>query len=557
MRKLWIPAALIVAVCVAAVPAMANFHPPPPPPTHVNYTDGVASGDVTQSRAVLWTRVDAATKVTVEVYNNPAMNWWQLRSWGRQTTDASRDFTVKIDVGFLRPNTQYWYRFKSAAGDISQTGTFKTAPRSNDEGCWFWWFFHCHKGSQNKDVHFGYTGDFDVTRIPSDPSHSGAPSHPGNPPEGTGGAGKVLDALRAENPDFWVFLGDTVYQDSSFRNPPANPTGPGPAMTLAQYRETYREQRSYQPVRDIFAATSAYVQWDDHEVYNDFTAETVDPTRFANGRQAYLENHPVREKFPHDTSCAGDPMYRKQGWGDAADLFILDERSCRSHEATAACFGDLAPTLPQSARQTFPFSLFLTPTPPAGCLDEINDPSRTLLGPVQKAKFKQDLLRSDAQYKFVINDDPIMQQYVLPYDRWEGYAAERNEILDFIRDNGITNVVFLTTDQHATVQGDVYKDFFSDPAKIADEMVTGPIGTETYQQEVIATAGPVGLFAVNAAYTAFTRVECKNFDRYSYAKVDVTAGSTTTNTSKDDTGAPVLNTNAPPVPPTCIDTYGP
>jgi hypothetical protein len=74
---------------------------------------------------------------------------------------------------------------------------------------------------------------------------------------------------------------------------------------------------------------------------------------------------------------------------------------------------------------------------------------------------------------------------------------------------------------------------------------------------VIATAGPVGLFAVNSAFAAFTRVECKNFNRYSYAKVDVTAGGTTTNTSKDDTGTPVVNTNAPPVPPTCIDTYGP
>jgi alkaline phosphatase D len=537
-------------------------HSPPPPPTPVNFTtDGVASGDVTSSRAILWTRVDAPGTVKVEVYKSSSLSWWTLRSWGKATTNASRDFTVKIDVGFLRPNTQYWYRFRSGP-NTSDVGTFKTAPRSHDNDCWhwWWWFYGCHhSGSSNQDVHFGYTGDFDVTRIPTEPTHSGVPSHPGGPPFGTDGVngGKVLDALRAENPDFWSFLGDTVYQDSAFRSAPANPTGPGPAMTLPQYRETYREQRSYAAMKAIFEATSTYAQWDDHEVYNDFDSQTVDPVRFANGRQAYLENMPVREKFPHDASCAGDPMYRKFNWGDAVDLFVLDERSCRSQEATAACFGDLAPTLPQSARQTFPFSLFLTPTPPSGCEDAINDPSRTLLGPVQKAKFKNDLLRSDAQYKFVINDDPIQQFYVLPYDRWEGYAAERNEVLDFIRDNSISNVEFLTTDTHATIQNDVYKDFFSDPAKIADEMVTGPIGTETYQQEVIATAGPVGLFAVTAAFNAFTRVECRNFNRYSYAKVDVTAGGTTTNTSKDDTGAPINNEKVPPVPPTCIDTYGP
>ena len=111
----------------------------------------------------------------------------------------------------------------------------------------------------------------------------------------------------------------------------------------------------------MFAASGAYNQWDDHEVYNDFDSETVDPARYANGRKAFLENNPIREKFVHDPSCIGDPMYRTFNWGDAVDLFIPDERSCRSRPSTTACFGDLAPTLPTSARQTFPFSLFLTP----------------------------------------------------------------------------------------------------------------------------------------------------------------------------------------------------
>lgn len=547
MRRLWIPVALVIAACVAAVPALAN-DPPPPPPTPVNFTDGVASGDVTPSQAILWTRVDGPARVSVEVYNNASLAWWTLRSWGRTSTDASRDFTVKIDVKFLRPNTQYWYRFRSGA-NTSPVGTFKTAPRAHEEDCWHWWWFGCHTGPTNPNVKFGYTGDFDVTKIPQTPTNTGVPSHPGNPPQGSVGPGKVLDALRAENPDFWSFLGDTIYQDSSFRSS-------GPAITLPEYRATYREQRSYPAVQGILAATSTYAQWDDHEVYNDFDA-TVDPTRYANGRKSYLENNPVREKFLHDTSCVGDPMYRKFSWGDSTDLFIPDERSCRSKESTQACLGDLAPTLPQSARQTFPFSLFLTPTPPSGCTASLNDPSRTLLGPVQKAKLKHDLLHSDAQYKFIINEVPIQQFYVLPYDRWEGYVAERNEILDFIRNNSISNVIFLTTDTHATIQNEVYKDFFSDPGKIADEMVSGPIGTETYQQEVLAVAGPVGLFAVTTAFNAFTRVECRNFNKYSYGSVNVTAGGTTQITSKDDTGTPVTNEKIPPVPPTCTKTYGP
>jgi len=535
MRRIWISLALMLAVCAASLPTLASGAPPP-----VNFPDGVASGDVTKDKVILWTRADGPGDVTATVYKDAGLT--QVKKHKKKKTDASRDFTVKIDIGGLKPGTQYWYQFTSGPNS-SPTGSFKTAPKREDA----------------EDVHFGYTGDFDVTRLPTEPTHSGAPSHPGGPPFGTDGVngGKTLNALAAENPDFWSYLGDTVYQDSAFRSAPAQPGGPGPAMTLDQYRETYKELRSYAAVNNIMAQTSTYALWDDHEVYNDFDSETVDPVRYANGRKAFLENMPIRETgLLHDPSCGGDPMYRKFSWGSSVDLFVLDERSCRSQEATAACFGDLAPTLPQAGRQTFPFSLFLTPTPPAGCLDAINDPSRTLLGRKQKERFKKDLAHSEAQYKFVLNQDPIMQQYVLPYDRWEGYAAERNEILDFIRDREIANVEFLTTDQHATVQSDVYKDFFSDPGRIADEMVTGPIGVETYQQEVIAQAGPVGLFAVNSAYTAFTRTECKNFNKYSYAKVDVTAGGTTTNTSKDDTGTPIVTDAATPSP-VCSDTYGP
>jgi hypothetical protein len=47
----------------------------------------------------------------------------------------------------------------------------------------------------------------------------------------------------------------------------------------------------------------------------------------------------------------------------------------------------------------------------------------------------------------------------LPYDRWEGYAAERTEMLEFIRnpdgntmtDDHLKNVVFLSTDIHAAI----------------------------------------------------------------------------------------------------------
>ena len=88
MRRLWIPAALAIAVFAVAVPATAGA---------VTFTDGVASGDVTFKHAILWTRVDGPAKVNVEVYRSPSLDSSTLESKGKMKTDASRDFTVKID----------------------------------------------------------------------------------------------------------------------------------------------------------------------------------------------------------------------------------------------------------------------------------------------------------------------------------------------------------------------------------------------------------------------------------------------------------------------------
>jgi alkaline phosphatase D len=500
---------MLVLGCACAVPAAASA---------VQFPDGVASGDVTSTRAMLWTRVDVADNIKVEIFDNAALHPPKVFI-GKMKTSAARDFTVKIDAAGLKPNTQYWYRFKKDA-DVAPVGTFKTAPAANTPS----------------NLKLGYTGDSDVTKVGGVPAVNDF---------------QTLAALQAENTDAWIYLGDTIYSDSSFR--PG-----GPATTLADYRATYREGRTYPNLTNLLASTSTYPTWDDHEVVNDYDSQTVDPARYAAGRKAFFENMPIRETgLLHDASCAGDPIYQKYSWGSDVDIFMLDERSCRSAESATACFGDLAPTLPTAARTTFPFSLFLSPTPPAGCLASINSPSRTLLGPVQKAQFKSDLLNSTAQYKLVVSQDPIQQFFTLPYDRWEGYGAERSEMLNFIRNNGIDNTLFLTTDTHATIQNRVFIDAFTDPGTISNEMVTGPIATTTFANEVIAVAGPVGLFAVNTAFNAFTGMQCRNLDLNSYATVDVTSGGTTTITSKNDTGSPVIGVNTSGGSLPCTGTYGP
>ena len=503
MRRFLILAAMLVtAGCVYAAPAFSA----------TGFSGPVSSGDVTSSRAIVLAHANVAENYKVEGWTNPSLTGPKAFK-GKVKTNASKDFTVKIDITGLKPNTDYWFQFKKdELGALSDVGHFKTAPASG----------------ATQDVNLGYTGDADgnINTATNAPAFNNF---------------ETLDALNAENPDAWVFHGDTIYADSSFRTT-------GPATTLPEYRDAHKMNQAYAALKNLMESTSTYATMDDHEVVNDYDAQTVNPARYAAGRQAFLESYPVRETgLPHDTSCAGDPLYRKFQWGSEVEMFLLDMRSCRSSEATVACAGDLGPTLPTSVRTTFPFTLFLTPSPPAGCLAAINNPSRTLLGPVQKAQFKADLLNSTARHKFVLTQDPMMQFHVLPYDRWEGYAAERNEILDYISNNGIDNVSFLTTDTHATLVNEVSKDTFTAPAPIAKELVTGPVATNTFRNEVVAVGGLLGLAATNAVIS-LDGMNCRQLDKYSYATAvaNATTGVATL-TSKDQNGATIINQpGAPP-----------
>lgn len=512
--RTWIGACFAVLALAAAATADSGGVPV--------FTDGVASGDVTSSSAILWTRIDRDTNVKVEVWNNPQLKGKKAFVQVIPHVSADRDFTVKVDATGLLPDTAYSYRFKHEDSDgssFSDVGTFHTAPSPDSA----------------TDIRFTYTGDADGTRLPG-----GAPAF---------NEFELLDAVRLEGGAFWVFDGDTIYADSSFR-----PSGP--ATTLAEYHATHRENRGYPNLRELLAATSVYATMDDHEVVNDYDAASVDPARYAAGRQAFLDYYPVRETgLPHDPSCAGDPLYRRFSWGSEVEVFLLDERSCRSADASGVCLGDLGPTLPTAVRTSFPFSLFLTPTPPAGCLETILDSTRTMLGPVQKAQLLSDLAASTAKWKLVVSQEPIQQFHALPYDRFEGYAAERAEILDFIRQNEIEGVKFLTTDTHATLLNQVAIDLFTDPTPIAVELVTGPVATNTFEVEVLRVVGPFGLQIFNQLLT-FDGLDCRNLNRNSYGLVEALAGAgTVTLASKDENGAAVINQVAPAIP--CAVTDGP
>ncbi len=497
-------AALVVSLAAGVSAAAAGF------------PYGVASGDVTSTSAVLWTRADGPADLVAEIASDSAFQ--RIVASRTAVVSAAGDFTAKLLVESLDPGQTYYYRWRSA-GATSETGIFKTAPPRDTAA----------------SLRFAFSGDSDGTLRNGAP----APNH-----------FEALDAARREGLDFFIYLGDTIYSDSDFR------LGGHPAETLDQYRDAYKVNREIPALRDLLRATSVYAIWDDHEVRNDYQGQTVDRALYAAGRRAFLDYLPVREdQFPDRAACAGDALFRLFHWGRLADIIVIDERSCRSAEALAACTApdgtlDLAPALPATLRGL----VGLAPAPPPACLATLFDPQRTMLGGFQKLVFKAALLYSKAKFKFVVNEDSIQQLYGLPYDRWEGYAAERAEILGFIRDNGIQNVIFLTADLHTNIIGGVYVDRLSDRDPAAQEFLTGPIAAGTLGAEAEgAMPGASGFFSTVASALGVT---CSNLRTYSYGLVEVNAAAgTATITLKDDKGNVVRDQSNPSV--LCAKTIGP
>lgn len=333
----------LAAVCALAWPAW--------PQALLTFPDGALAGDVTDSRAVVWGRVSGGAAVRVE--------YGPFASLGQRTepvrAEPASDFAVKVDLSGLHPGSRYYYRMSAEAGERrtnTLAGSFKTAPAS----------------SEASEVSFVWGGDTSERFQPF----------------------RIYDAMRARQPDFFLFLGDTIYADID-----------GNAQTLEDYRAAYRRNRDDEPFRRFARTTSIYAIWDDHEVFNNF--DRMEP-RLPVGRRAFLEYWPLRQE-PSDPTR----LYRSFRWGRLLELFILDTRQYRS---------------PSS---------------------DHDNAQKMMLGAAQKEWLKRGLATSTATFKVIATSVTLKYHGA---DSWEGYKTERGELFDFIVRSNTRGVVFLAADVH-------------------------------------------------------------------------------------------------------------
>jgi alkaline phosphatase D len=490
------------------------------------FSYGVTAGEVTSSSAVLWAKAKKSGRYSLVVARNRRFTKEVHGKLARAR--KSHDNTVQARIKGLKPGKRYFFRFAGRRSG-SAIGTFTTAP----------------KPSQSKTVEFAWSGDQDF-----------------NPTTGERkpywNDGGVLRQMKKEKNAFNIMLGDTIYSDSEVPGR-LNPI----ALSVRQKWAKYRVNLKNRALQALRKSAGFYSHWDDHEFINDFSPQENSfdndvnvngGTLYKRGAQAFRDYAPV--KWSKRTG-----LYRSVRWGKNLELFFLDERSFRSANADAnhVCDNpqtgkpDLAPTAPQTTRTLFaPVTPSLSQPVSPACTAAINDPNRTFLGARQLAAFKNAVSKSTARFKVIVNEMPIQQYYILPYDRWEGFAAERSNLLHYLHDN-VKNVVFLTTDVHATMINDArFQTLESGGAQNSGimDVTVGPVATANFGVEIDQVTGLPGSYqGVDSLFLTppppdGVGMRCSVLDKFSYGQVRATA-TTLTITPKGDDGQPQSDNGRP------------
>ena len=512
----------MLAVGATAVPSSAT--------AAKGFKYGVAAGDVDTDSAILWARATKRGPVVLQIARGKAKLPAACRRGFHLQATPENDLTVQRRVGGLRPGAKYRYRFCGAGGRRSDVGRFTTPPRPG----------------QARTITFAMSGDQDAL-----------------PEKGESkpfwGGFKVWSRVLSERNDFNVLLGDTIYSDTEVPGYGRSNV----ATTVAKKWGKYKINLGQRPWTRVRGSAAYYAHWDDHEFINDFSPnENEFPLGVGdfniNGRKLYARGVRAFRDYNPVTYSKQNGIYRSFRWGKNLEVFFLDERSFRSRNADyqGNCDNpesgepDLAPTAPSSTRTLFSFLIPSLAQPVSQqCLDRINDPNRTLLGDRQLNRFKQAIRNSTATWKVIFNELPIQQYYALPYDRWEGFEADRQKVLKFLQAN-VKNVVFLTADVHASLVNDARLKTLESGGPVDSgilDVVTGPVATANYSIEINdATGSEASAGAIRAAFfkpepPSGMGMDCASLATDSYAQV--TARTSTLRIELNDAaGDPVPDT---------------
>ena len=396
---------------------------------------GVQVGDVTSTRAMIWSAADRAARMMLEVSRDERFTTSRLIAGPVALEDTQ--FTAKFDLAGLSAGEPVFYRVwfddlaRPGLRSAPVTGHFRAAPTAL------------------RPLTFCWSGDVVGQGWGINPDFGGM---------------RLYETMARHSPDLFIHSGDMIYADGPL---PAEvklddgtvwknlvtPAKSKVAETLDEFRGNYAYNLLDTHARAFNSQVPMIVQWDDHDVMNNWSPGT-DPTLrpgytersiallAARAKRAMFEYLPIRS-HPDEA----ERVYRSYRYGPSAEVFVLDQRSYRAANS--------------ANRQETP------------------GPESRMMGAGQLAWLKQSLATSRSTWKIIASDMPLgllvsdgQMNGVPAWEAWAngpgaplGRELELADLLSFIRREDIKNLVWVTADVHYSAahrydpKEAVFKDF--------------------------------------------------------------------------------------------------
>jgi alkaline phosphatase D len=278
---------------------------------------GVAAGDVSGGRAIVWSRADRPARMDVE-WSTTESFARARRIPARPTATAETGFTARAELTGLPAGQRIFYRvrFEDLADPRSvsepATGSFMSTPAAGWDVMLAW-------SADTAGQGWGINREW--------------------------GGMRLYETMREARPDVFVHCGDTIYADQPivaevelddgtlWRNVVTEAKS-HVAETLEDFRGNYLYNLADEHMRRFNAEVAQVVLWDDHEVRDNwYPGEVLDDPRYKEkrlgvlaprARQAFLEHQPIR-------LSAEEPgrIYRALDYGPSLEVFALDLRTDR------------------------------------------------------------------------------------------------------------------------------------------------------------------------------------------------------------------------------------
>ena len=233
----------------------------------------------------------------------------------------------------------------------------------------------------------------------NDPPHDRS-LKPGGP---YGGETGIFDSIALRRPDLMLWLGDNTYlRESDY----------GSAAGIAR---RYRRDRGLPELQALLRTGKHFAIWDDHDFGpNDSNGSFTHKGEVLRIFQRYWPN-----------GAGGQPetpgIFRVLTHGDA-DFFLLDGRYHRDADAARGMA------------------------------------HKSMLGAAQLRWLKNALMASSANFRIIVSGSQILRNVPARVEGWSNFPEERREFLDWLADNRVPGVMFLSGDRHHTVLSRLARD---------------------------------------------------------------------------------------------------